>query len=166
MPDIDRELQEMLDRHKIYQVLTRYCRGVDRGDAALIKSVYHDDAIDDHGMFKGLGKDFADWIVDFLKDIHQCQHLIGNFTCEFDGDTAFTETYCLSISDTGQGQQVTAYNRYIDRFEKRQGEWKIADRRVVLDITRNDPASGPIYAEDGWEFTWGRRDKLDPSYLR
>ncbi|MCK9470111.1 MAG: nuclear transport factor 2 family protein, partial [Porticoccaceae bacterium] len=63
MPDIDRELQEMLDRHKIYQVLTRYCRGVDRGDAALIKSVYHDDAIDDHGMFKGLGKDFADWIV-------------------------------------------------------------------------------------------------------
>ncbi len=166
MTKIDQELQEMLDHHKIYQVLTRYCQGVDRGDAELIKSVYHDDAVDDHGMFKGLGKDFADWIVDFLKDIRQCQHLIGNYSCELDGDTAYTETYCLAASDWGTGEHVIAYNRYIDRFDKRNGEWKIADRRVVLDVTCNAPDAGPIYAEGGWEFTWGRRDKLDLLYQR
>lgn len=166
MTKIDRELEEMLDRHKIYEVLTRYCQGVDRGDVELIKSVYHKDAVDDHGMFKGSGWDFADWIIDFLKEIRQCQHLIGNFSCELHGDTAYSETYCLAVSDYGKGQHVIAYNRYIDRFEKRGDEWKIADRQVVLDVTRNVPASGPIYEEGGWEFTWGRRDKLDPLYRR
>lgn len=66
----------------------------------MIRSVYHEDALDDHGMFKGHGIDFAPWIVDFLKGIRQRQHLIGNFSCDRrGGDTAYTETYCLSISD-------------------------------------------------------------------
>lgn len=166
MNDIEHELRDLVERQKIYDVLTRYCRGVDRGDVELIKSAYHDDAVDDHGMFKGTGKDFAEWIVDFLKDTRQCQHLIGNFSCELHGDVAYTETYCLSINDTGKGEHFIAYNRYIDRFEKRAGEWKIAERCVVLDVTRNVPATEPIYEQDGWEFTWGRKDKLDPVYRR
>ncbi len=132
----------------------------------MLRSVYHPDATDDHGMFKGLGVDFAPWIVDYLKDTRQCQHLIGNFTCDLQGDVAYTETYCLSINDNGQGLNITAYNRYIDRFERRNGEWRIADRLVVLDVTRIEPTTEPFGNVPGWNFTWGTKDRSDPVYRR
>ena len=53
------KIQELIDRQEIYDVLIRYCQGVDRCDVNLIKSVYHEDAQDGHGMFKGRGLDFA-----------------------------------------------------------------------------------------------------------
>ena len=50
----DPEVQALVDKQAILEVLTRYCRALDRGDAALIASAYHPDAVDDHG-----GKTFA-----------------------------------------------------------------------------------------------------------
>jgi hypothetical protein len=44
MRDIERQMRALLDRQQIYEVLTRYYRGVDRGDVELIRSVYHADA--------------------------------------------------------------------------------------------------------------------------
>jgi len=163
---LDAELRALVDRQRIYEVLTRYCRGVDRGDVELIRSVYHPDAQDDHGMFKGLGVDFAPWIVEYLRGWKQCQHFIGNFTCDLDSDVAHTETYCLSIGDDGQGHNPAVYNRYIDRFERRNGEWRIADRVVVLDVTRVESSTPPFDDVPGWNFTWGRRDRGDLSYRR
>jgi len=165
MQNRDRRLDELLSRNEIYEVLTRYCRGVDRCDVELLRSVYHEDAVDDHGMFKGLGHDFAEWIVAWeLENIRGCQHFIGNFSCEIEGDTAFTETYCISFSEGMSGGNATVYNRYIDRFERRDGVWKIADRRVVIDLTRTDEASPPFGDVPGWDFTWGRRDRSDAVY--
>jgi ketosteroid isomerase-like protein len=161
----DEKLDALISRAEIYEVLTRYCRGVDRCDVELVRSVYHEDAMDDHGMFKGRGVDFAPWIVDWeIKNIKQCQHLIGNFTCELAGDVAFTETYCISFSEDKSGNNATVYNRYIDRFERRGGSWKIADRLVVLDMTRTEPATKPFGDVPGWNFTWGTRDRLDAVY--
>jgi hypothetical protein len=161
------KLDDLISRQEIYGVLTRYCRGVDRGDVELIRSVYHDGATDDHGMFKGHGVDFARWIVDWEREnIKRCQHFIGNFACDLRGETAFTETYCISFSEDMNGQNATVYNRYIDRFERRNGEWKIADRLVVLDLTRTEKATAPFGNVPSWEFTWGTRDQTDPSYRR
>ena len=41
----------------IRQAALRYCRGVDRLDAELMRSAYHDDATDDHGVFVGPAAD-------------------------------------------------------------------------------------------------------------
>ena len=41
----------------IRQAALRYCRGVDRLDAELMRSAYHDDATDDHGVFVGSAAD-------------------------------------------------------------------------------------------------------------
>ncbi len=79
---------------------------------------------------------------------------------------AFAETYCISFSEDRRGYNATVYNRYIDRFERRDGVWKIADRLVVLDLTRTDAASPPFGDVPGWNFTWGRRDMSDPVYRR
>ena len=62
------------------------------------------------------------------------------------------------------GENATVYNRYVDRFERRDGEWKIAARVVVLDLTRVEPATPPFGDVPGWNFTWGTRDKSDAVY--
>ncbi|GGC18160.1 hypothetical protein GCM10011371_02100 [Novosphingobium marinum] len=165
--DLPPALRALVDREEIYEVLTRYCRGVDRCDAELLKSVYHDDATDDHGMFKGLGHDFAEWIVAWeLENLRMGQHLIGNFRCDLQGDVAWTETYCISFSEDHEGRNATVYNRYVDRFERRGGEWKIADRTVVIDMTRIDEPGPPFGDVPGWEFAFGKRDTSDLSYRR
>ncbi|HET8612925.1 MAG TPA: nuclear transport factor 2 family protein [Sphingomonas sp.] len=159
----DPAVQALLDKEAIREVLRRYCRGVDRGDMELIASVYHEDATDDHGIWKGLGKDFAVWIVDMLKDMVQCQHLIGNCTIELHGDAADCETYCCSVNDTGQELQIV-YNRYIDRFEKRGGEWKIAHRLVVFDVSHTLPREQRYGEGLDPPLVWGSKDRSDPVY--
>ena len=109
------KIQELIDRKEIYEVLVKYCQGVDRCDVELLKSVYHEDAQDDHGMFKGKGVDFAEWIVEWEKEnLDMGQHVIGNFSCDLQGDIAFCETYCISFSVDKSGKNATVYNRYID----------------------------------------------------
>src|SRR5687768_13411129 len=60
---MDAELQRLLDEREIERRLADYCRGVDRGDAELVASVYHPDGTDDHGSFRGLGIDFAAYVT-------------------------------------------------------------------------------------------------------
>ena len=74
----------------------RYCRGVDRFDREMVLSVYHPDAIDDHGVFVGRPEAFVDWAFAYHARHQQAtHHIVTNHTCELDGDTAHTETYWI-----------------------------------------------------------------------
>ncbi|WP_310531281.1 nuclear transport factor 2 family protein [Novosphingobium sp.] len=161
----NRQLQELLDKQAITEVLYRYCRGVDRGDVALLASVYHDDGIDDHGFWKGLGKDFAVFINGMLLESGSgnCQHMISNVLIELDGDVAFVESYSDAVRDTGTHRE-SVQTRYLDRFERRLGEWRIAHRLVVRDLHHMEERR-PIYSDEEWNIrSPGRRDRLDPVY--
>ncbi len=52
--------------------------------------------------------------------------------------------------------------RYVDRLERRDGEWRIADRRCVFDWSRRDTITGE------WDLPGealrGARDRNDPVY--
>lgn len=163
MTDMKR-LEAAADKIEIYDVLVRYCRGVDRLDEELIASVYHDDAYDNHGSFNGLGKDFAKGVVKRLAEaVDAGQHRIGNVYIELDGDVAWSEAGFLAVHDHGD-RQDTILGRYIDRFERRNGEWKIADRTVLMDITRSTHVTERFEGEK--HFLKGARDKSDWSYNR
>ena len=45
---MDFRLQELCDGAEILDCLQRYARGIDRLDRELLRSAYHDGAIDDH----------------------------------------------------------------------------------------------------------------------
>ncbi len=132
---IERMVQELYDRQAIRDQVNNYCRGVDRMDRELLSSVYHADAIDDHGHFTGGVDGFIDWAFGYhgvYQDAHQ--HIVTNHTCELDGDVAHTETYWMFVGRNKQAPMLTmSGGRYIDRFEKRNGEWKIALRKCVVD---------------------------------
>ena len=61
----DAELRERItrleDRAEIRDCMMRYARGMDRRDRELLRSAYHDGAVDDHVGFVGEVDDFIDW---------------------------------------------------------------------------------------------------------
>jgi hypothetical protein len=133
-------VEELHDRQAIKDCLMRYARGVDRFDRDLLLSAYHADAVDDHGKFLGGPTEFWDWAFGQHSRVHLShQHYIVNHTCELDGDTAHTETYYVFVSMNREGPAMSMTGgRYIDRFEKRDGEWRIAYRICTRDWAAMD----------------------------
>lgn len=160
-------VDELLAREQIRDVLYRYCRGVDRGDAKLIASVYHADAIDEHGAFRGPGVEFAGYVVQAMDAVSIVgQHHLTNILIEVDGHRAAAESYFIALhphQPEGEAAPILAAvgGRYLDRFECRDGVWKIAHRQVVLDWTQ-ERLSGDAWAAEA-HFPGGGRRENDPS---
>ena len=140
LQELQAKVEDLRDRQAIQDCLVRYARGIDRFDRALLLSAYHPDAIDDHGKFLGSPTDFWDWAFDQHSRAHLShQHYIVNHTCEIDGDVAHAETYYVFASMNRQGPSMSMTGgRYIDRFEKRGGEWRIAYRICTRDWANLD----------------------------
>jgi hypothetical protein len=162
------ELQLLCDELAIRKVLAEYCRAVDRCDQKLLKSVYWPDAVDNHGVFSGNAWEFADFVMPLLRQMQRTMHQISNVLIELNSDRANVETYVCAyhLMETEQGPtDVIFLGRYLERFERRKGEWRIADRLVVMDWNRNHPATvrweGDIY---GPMKTHGQRHPTDASY--
>ena len=163
----DPEVQEMLDRQAILKVLYTYCKGLDRFDYDLLNSCWWPDGTDDHGIFKGTGKEFCDWVFPFLKTtMERTQHNVLNYYIEIRGDRARSECnfiiwHRMLPGEDRQYDAITA-GRYVDDFERREGVWKIKHRQVVYDWDRLDPVN--TYFGDGFEVIRGVRGKDDYSY--
>ena len=163
-------LDDVVSRQQIADLTMAYCRGVDRADQELLASIFHDDSTVISGAFNGNGKDFASEICGVVEQaFEQTFHSIANQWIEIEGHGAVGETYVIAAStsrDTGEGSTDTLTGgRYIDRFERRGGAWKIAERSFVLDWTRSEPSTrqmneGMYAALD----LHGTRGKDDPVY--
>lgn len=126
----------LMAEREIRRRLLDYCRGIDTCDAALTASAYHPDATDDHGSFTGNGHEFAAYAADALRSRYGAtQHSTGDPAIDFvDETTADVVTYVearhLGRDDDGHFLE-TFGGEYRDRFEYRDGAWRIADRVVV-----------------------------------
>jgi ketosteroid isomerase-like protein len=166
--DRDPAVQRLLDRAAIEECLLRYTRGLDRHDTELVVSAFHPDALDTHGTFEGGPQDVAAWANEQhgLRWVAH-QHYITNTTVDIDGDVAHTDTYYLIVlrRNDGTGQDLMG-GRYVDRFERRAGDWRIA-RRVVTNEWIGEIGAGrermqsllDVYIAPRW-------DREDISYQR
>jgi ketosteroid isomerase-like protein len=145
MAELDQaEFRALLDKAQIHDALMRYSRGVDRGDGELVMSVFHPDATLDMGRGPMPPAALADGITTMTAT--GTMHFIGNEYVEVDGDTAYSETYFISyatITDAGKTANRSRGGRYLDRFERRDGEWKIARRLLVDEWSRLDELPAP-----------------------
>ncbi len=133
---LEKKLRELVDRHEIWSVLLRYARGIDRLDRDILRSCYHDDAVDDHHIFAGTADDFTDWALAYHGEYNTVHHHgINNHTCELDGDDAYAETYYTFIGANRTPPHLFSIGRYIDHFQRRGGEWRIANRVCVIEKT-------------------------------
>ena len=154
--DREARLDELLDRQDIYDCLVRMSRGTDRFDSELFLSACHEDAILAAGPFVGSPAEMVEWSTELQKMAHKGTfHNLLNHSCEIDGDIAHTETYYLFVAMNPDQTNILAGGRYIDRFERRGGEWKLAVRNnviewsSVLDALDNPLASFPGIEDNG-----------------
>jgi ketosteroid isomerase-like protein len=159
----DPEVQEMLDKAAIREVLWRYCRGVDRRDADIVSSCYHPDAYDDHVGNVYSGETVGQGLVDWMNEIMiKTSHNITTNTIVVKGDVAGSESYTTSMHIMkGEGEDqhtMLSVARYVDRFERRGGEWRISSRLVVAEFS--GWAEMQMFPFD----SLARHDTSDPSY--
>lgn len=137
-------VQELWDREMIRDCLYRYCRGIDRADETLLRAVYWPDAIDNHGAYQGSASGFIDWALALLKTVERCVHQVHNILIDHRGDKAAVESSFTALQrqpgEDGSLVECVLAGRYLDRFERRGGEWRIAYRTVVFDWINETPA--------------------------
>jgi hypothetical protein len=129
------ELQALLDREAIRDCLYRYCRGIDRADEDALRSAYWPDGRDCHGAYSGSATGFIDQALPKLKAGGRRVHQITNVLIELHGEVAAVESSFLALQcgAAAPAKQTFLCGRYVDRFEKRAGEWRVAERTVVYD---------------------------------
>lgn len=166
----DPRLTELLDREAIRDCLYRYCRGIDRADEAALRSAYWPDATDRHGPYRGPVEGFFAWAADVFRTDSRNVHHVTNILIEFAGpDRAAVET-SFGALQRGPGpdgivRQFHLAGRYADRFEKRGGEWRVADRTVIYDWVEEQPVpAGGERERFGARQPIGGRFPDDPVY--
>ena len=179
----DYSSERLADRAQIQDAMYRWCRAVDRLDVEGIRGVFHPDAIDYHGPFVGGVDALIAWLTNRHRGIPFSMHLVSNILIEFAGpDSALVETYIFATLRYsaegkaalaaftggvagGEGSTTDSFSwaRYIDRFERRGGEWRIARRTVAFDssLMTDVPPDAPAF-DPSWAI--GRRDRDDPIY--
>ncbi len=168
-------LERLVAKDEIYDALVRYCRGIDRRDADLVRSAYHEDAVDNHGYtVVERGWDLAE-LADrdnpdgFPREWESTSHLLTNILIRVDGDRASSESYytaSMRCRHDGGRYNLVSIGRYIDRWERRDGgPFKIASRVVITDSIETDAVDGtwPGPDQDVPKGIWGGPEMVVPA---
>jgi hypothetical protein len=178
LASLDPQMQYLKDRKDIFDVSKRYTRGADRHDKELVASAFWPEATISFGT--PMSRDeYVEWEDGVLSGYAAHQHHVTGQTIEIDGDTAHVESYLVYFlvpRDRGAdgagaatvGRPLTSEKtrmgsgRYVERWVRRGGEWRILVREYVEDLallgeTVDLCTAGRCLA------TW---DRTDFSYLR
>lgn len=163
------KLQTLLDKEEIKSLVYRYCNASDRHDHAKIRTLYHEDAIDDHGhMSSGPALDFIEKLPEIQAPMEILHHNITTMNIEVEGNYAEGEIYLLAMHRVkleDRSIDVLVGGRYFDKYEKRHGVWKYLHHAIVTDWANiHDPSIidiGHPFLEGSYI---GKPGEADPSY--
>jgi SnoaL-like domain len=144
-------IEQLLAIEACREAARRYSSGIDRLDVDVMKSAYWPDAIDDHGVFVGNAWEFCERVVSSHDRWSWTMHMITNHRVEIepDGASARGEVYNVShLFVDGERRLDSWYGRYLDTYERRAGEWRIAHRVCVhhADVSEHVPVTMSIDA--------------------
>ena len=153
---------------QIMDCLLSYTRGIDRLDPDAITAAFHPGALLEGyqpDVFTPI-EDFALPVVERLKKRYSStQHRLSNTKIDFTEEGAIAESYVLAYHIQPANEDTperlwTFSGRYIDYFENRNNEWRIAQRFLRADWTRIETIDEKMPNK----FFAGARDKSDPVY--
>ena len=159
-------IEEVLAEAAIRDLQRLYCRGVDRLDWHMVRSVFHDDADLDYGFMRSGPDEFVAMAREGLPAYSRTTHFIGNQLVRVDGERAWAEHYviahhrCPADAD-GPERDFVCNFRYADVVERRGGDWRVAKRVLLVDTWRMDPVGDP---GPGPTTVRGARDASDISF--
>lgn len=167
--------RHLADRLEIQDVVHRWCRGIDRLDLDLIESCFHPNAYDDHVFYRGDIPGLLKCLAQRHRGISFSSHAVSNLLVEFvNVELALVETYVRVTqrrpiapdqrsADTGHDSHVSdVHCRYLDRFSKVGGHWRIAHRTLVIDSAMEYSDQEPLHRlPPAASANRGRRDGAD-----
>jgi hypothetical protein len=168
----DAELDELLttvrylkDRQDILDCIVRESNARDRQDVDAINACWWPEGVDEHGAVITGAADYAERAnMGHRMMFDATAHSITNHLCEIDGNTANCQSYVvggLSWKDTTT--TTIGIGRYLDRLEKRDGEWRLLVRKCTIEMTSDTDGSW-IRSENVKGFLRPRWDGKDPQY--
>lgn len=168
-------LAALLDREAIYDCLHRSALANDLCDAAMWKSTYWPDGHEDHApLFTGNAYEFIDTIIpEITRQMDMTWHQIGNTVVRLEGCCARVTSYAVSYVRMRATAGKAAWDlfagvRYLDHFEKRDGDWRILRRITKTDWIRETATSLDWARPDPWSGqpqSFGARRTDDPLYV-
>jgi uncharacterized protein (DUF2126 family) len=165
-------IARLLAKQEITEVLYRIARATDRGDVGLFAACFHPGGTDYHGLANGPVENILSTLG--RSKLLLSQHAISNVLIDIDGDSARSESCFNALHQSRDEHGVLTdemiRGRYLDRFEKGPGGWKIRRRVVVWDWSRVQPSGDTwfdmVRKRPGVDdrFIFGRRDRQDMVY--
>jgi len=160
-------MNEVADRLALQHLVCAYGHGIDRRDYALLQSLYHGDAIDDHSPYYcGPAKGYVEWLPSMMDNWRATSHCMLNMVFVLNGDQAEGIISARAWHLTADGTtEFIAWGRYADRYEKRDDVWRFTHRFFVLDSTEERSADiRDSFGTAGVET--GKAGAEDPVYAR
>ncbi|BBD98427.1 nuclear transport factor 2 family protein [Sphingobium amiense] len=179
-------LSRLEDRRAIEDVVHRYCRALDRADIALFRSNFWEDGGFGPGRPTAVARDFAEPLMAAMTAKYAAtHHAITTMQVDLRGDRASGETYAIvhhrSVPtaagnaavlgaawidhiDVEAAHDLVIGVRYIDRLERRGGEWRIALRTLIFDWSQVQPSNVRHFGSFTPDTPVGRRGREDLSY--
>lgn len=141
-------LHSLAAKEAIRELALLYCRGVDRKDGALLRSLYTADATDTHGdTFDGNANDYVDFLEQAFPYMRYSGHHICNHLIAVDGDVGEGEIYAIAyhvIPDGKEGwMEDIILVRYLDHYRREADGWRFAKRLVTYDHRIQRPVTDP-----------------------
>ncbi len=164
------------DREDIRDIIGAYAHAIDRRRWDIMPNLFHEDAQFAFGTLTGDWKSFVDQARAVIDPCLATQHQLGQIIFGFEGeDICHTETYMTAMhtippdypSSEIFPHKDTVYSaviagRYVDRFEKRNGEWRISMRTGLYDWREFREVEGVVLSDVPQE-ACGYHDDRDPS---
>jgi len=127
----------MRDQAALRRLAERYARAVDRRDAELFLSLFAEDAVLETHAATWVGKEqLAQIPVRMRTRYEKTLHTVMNQEVRVEGDQAEGETcsiaYHVFPPKDGKQQRLDMWIRYQDRFVRRDGEWRFARRKLLV----------------------------------
>jgi hypothetical protein len=170
---LEAKLAALQDRQDVLDCIQRECRARDRQDLAQIASCWWPEGVDEHGPSVTFAPEYPEKAnKGHYMNFQMTSHNITNHICEIEGDTAHCESYVIgglhwiegNPGSTSEGDVTSiAFGRYLDRLEKRDGEWRILVRRCTIEATANTDGSW-VHSPNVKGFLKALWDGNDPSY--
>jgi len=158
--------EQLADRLAIQDILHLHSRGLDRLDKNAIQCAYWPEAAVDYGSYKGSAHIFAELVVGALGQAYELtRHCLSNTLVNFAGSNAWSESSVhAGHLLPGAKEELLFYGRYLDKLEKRDGQWKILHRQVVMDWSKRLPVQDERSGEAFAALAKGAHLDTDPLY--
>ena len=165
------ELQQLLDRQAICELVYKYAEGIDRRDGDLLETLFTPDCMLHYAADydEPASTLIANWRPDKPSPFLVTHHHVGNIRVAFlENGEARSIAYLHAVHKASRDNRIVdemIRSRYLDRLVRYQGQWRFAERWIVYDWSRVAPSDkNNWWDQPGGTALEGAHGTSDPAF--